>query len=126
MRQFPRQRFVLDHIAKPDIKSGLLEPWRDEIRALAALPNVYCKVSGLVTEADPDGWTTDDLAPYVAHILDSFGEDRVMFGGDWPVVLNASSYARWVETLDALTADLSDVAKRKLWAENARTFYRIG
>jgi L-fuconolactonase len=84
-----------------------------------------CKLSGLVTEADHTGWTPDDLAPYVAHVLAVFGEDRVVFGGDWPVVLQAASYRRWVETLDALTAHLSSAAKHKLWAENARRFYRL-
>ena len=86
---------------------------------------MQCKVSGLVTEADRARWTVDDLAPYVAHVLAVFGEDRVMFGGDWPVVLGGSPYARWVETLDALTAGLTPVARRKLWSENARRFYRL-
>jgi L-fuconolactonase len=125
VRQCPETSFILDHIAKPDIKNGLLDPWRDQMGALAALPNVVCKVSGLVTEADHQRWTTDDLAPYVAHVLTVFGEDRVVFGGDWPVVLLASSYARWVETLDTLTAHLSPSARHKLWAENARRFYRL-
>ena len=125
VRQCPETSFILDHIAKPDIKNGLLDPWRDQMRALAALPNVVCKVSGMVTEADQQRWTTDDLAPYVAHVLTVFGEDRVVFGGDWPVVLLASSYARWVETLDTLTAHLSPSARHKLWAENARRFYRL-
>jgi L-fuconolactonase len=78
-----------------------------------------------VTEADHTGWTPDDLAPYVVHVLEVFGEDRVVFGGDWPVVLQAASYRRWVETLDALTAHLSADARRKLWADNARRFYRL-
>jgi L-fuconolactonase len=125
VRQCPETSFILDHIAKPDIKNGLLEPWRDQMRALAALPNVVCKVSGLVTEADHQRWTADDLAPYIGHVLAVFGEDRVVFGGDWPVVLLASSYARWVETLDTLTAHLSASARHKLWAENARRFYRL-
>ena len=121
----PEVSFVLDHIAKPAIASGELDPWRAGITALAALPNVRCKVSGLVTEADPEKWTTDDLAPYVTHVLAAFGEDRVMFGGDWPVVLGASPYSRWVETLDTLTTDLSPAVRRKLWSENGRRFYRL-
>jgi L-fuconolactonase len=79
----------------------------------------------MVTEADHKRWTAEDLAPYVAHVLGAFGEDRVMFGGDWPVMLLASSYLRWVETLDSLTAHLTPEAKRKLWAENARRVYRL-
>jgi L-fuconolactonase len=125
VRQCPDTSFMLDHIAKPVIAAHNLDPWREEMQALAAYPNVMCKVSGLVTEADKEHWTADDLAPYVQHVLATFGEDRVAFGGDWPVVLNASSYARWVETLDALTAHLSEEARRKLWAENARRFYRL-
>lgn len=124
-RACPETQFVLDHIAKPDIKGHLLEPWRRQIAELAGLPNVCCKISGMVTEADRDHWAPDDLAPYVAHVLDVFGEDRVLYGGDWPVVLNASPYRRWADTLDSLTAHLSPEAKGKLWGENARQFYRI-
>jgi L-fuconolactonase len=125
VRACPGVSFVLDHIGKPDIKGGMQQPWRDEIRELASFPNVACKVSGMVTEADPESWTTSDLRPYVEHVLESFGEDRVMFGGDWPVVLMASPYRRWVESLDEITAGLSDGARRKLWNENARRFYRL-
>jgi predicted TIM-barrel fold metal-dependent hydrolase len=125
VRRCPEISFMLDHLGKPDIKSQALDPWREQIRALAALPNVMCKVSGVVTEADHERWTAADLAPYVAHALETFGEDRVVFGGDWPVVLLAASYQRWVETLDTLTVDLSQDAQRKLWGENARRFYRL-
>jgi L-fuconolactonase len=123
--QCPDTQFVLDHIAKPDIAGHLLDPWRARMTELASLPNVCCKISGMVTEADHANWTPDDLAPYLAHVLAVFGEDRVLYGGDWPVVLNASPYRRWAETLDGLTAHLPETAKRKLWAENARRFYRL-
>jgi L-fuconolactonase len=125
VEQCPGVRFILDHIGKPNIKDGVLDPWREQIRALAALPNVICKVSGLVTEADRTHWTPDDLAPYVAHVMECFGEDRVAFGGDWPVATQATTYPHWIETLDALTSGLSPAAKRKLWADNARRFYRL-
>jgi L-fuconolactonase len=125
VQQCPDTAFMLDHIAKPDIKAGMTEPWRQQMRELASYPNVFCKVSGLVTEADPQSWQADTLAPYVEHVLAAFGEDRVAFGGDWPVVLHASSYKRWVETLDQLTASLSHEVRRKLWVENARRFYRL-
>jgi L-fuconolactonase len=125
VRRCPETSFILDHLGKPNVRAHQLEPWRSELAALAALPNVVCKVSGLVTEAHPQRWTVDDLAPYVAHALEVFGEDRVVFGGDWPVVLLASSYQRWVEALDALTAHLSPGARRKLWVDNARRFYRL-
>jgi L-fuconolactonase len=125
VRQCPNTSFILDHSGKPNIREHMLDPWREQMQELASFPNVMCKVSGLVTEADHAHWTPADLAPYVSHVLAVFGEDRVAFGGDWPVVLQASSYARWVETLDALTEHLSPQAKRKLWAENARRFYRL-
>ncbi len=125
VRQCPGVTFILDHIAKPDIRSGALEPWREHIAALARLPNVACKISGVATEADHARWTVDDLAPYIRHALTVFGEDRVMFGGDWPVALLATSYRRWVETLATLTVDFSPEAQRKLWSENARRIYRL-
>ncbi len=125
VRQCPDTRFILDHLGKPAIKDHALDPWREHLAQLATLPNVWCKVSGLVTEADLQHWASDDLAPYLAHALEVFGEDRVVFGSDWPVLLLASSYNRWIETLDSLTRDCSPQAKRKLWAENARNFYRL-
>jgi len=125
VRRCPEVRFILDHLGKPDIKAGLRDPWQAHIRALAALPNVVCKISGMVTEADHARWTVDDLRPYFETVYDAFGPDRVMFGGDWPVVLLASSYTRWVEAVDALTQGLSEDDRRKLWAENAKRVYRL-
>jgi L-fuconolactonase len=125
VEQCPDTSFMLDHIAKPDIRGGQLDPWRDGMRQMAALPNVTCKISGVVTEADLRAWTVDDIRPYVEHALEVFGEDRVAFGGDWPVVLGAAPYQRWVEALETITSGLSEGAKRKLWAENARRFYRL-
>ena len=125
VEQCPDTRFMLDHIAKPDIKGDGLDPWRAQMRQMAAFPNVTCKISGVITEADPQRWTVDDVKPYVEHALEAFGEDRVAFGGDWPVVLNAAPYRKWVETLEAITAGSSPAAKRKLWADNARRFYRL-
>jgi len=121
----PETQFILDHLGKPDVKEHLLDPWRDQMRELAALPNVACKLSGLVTEADLSAWQPEDLAPYLLHVLEVFGEDRVTFGGDWPVVLLASPYKLWVETLQAITASMALTAKRKLWNENARRLYRL-
>lgn len=124
-RQCPETHFILDHCGKPAIKEGTLEPWREQIADLATLPNVLCKMSGLVSEADHAGWRPEDLAPYVAHVLDCFGAERVLFGGDWPVLLHAAPYRRWVEALESLTAHLPRQAQRGLWAENARRFYRL-
>jgi L-fuconolactonase len=125
VRRTPNTRFMLDHLAKPNIKDRVMQPWREEIAALAELPNVTAKISGAVSDADRERWTTADLAPYVEWVLEVFGEDRVAFASDWPVVLRASSYRRWVDTLDEITAGLSAEAKRKLWADNARRFYRL-
>jgi L-fuconolactonase len=125
VRACPDTAFVLDHMGKPDVKARSIEPWRTQIAELAELSNVVCKVSGLVTEADHAQWTPADLEPYVSHVLAAFGEDRVLFGGDWPVVTLAASYDRWVSTLDDLTSNLQPGAKKKLWADNARRIYRL-
>jgi L-fuconolactonase len=125
VRACPDVPFVLDHLGKPNVKAAQLEPWRDQIAELAELPNVVCKVSGLVTEADHTHWSVADLKPYVLHVLEAFGEDRVLFGGDWPVVTMAASYRQWVTSLDQLTSQLSPGARQKLWAANARRVYRL-
>lgn len=125
VRQCPEVRFMLDHIAKPGIRISEIERWRAELSALADLPNVWCKISGVVTEADHASWSVEQIKPYITHALAVFGEDRVAFGSDWPVLLKAADYRRWVATLDTLTVGLSRTAQAKLWAENARRFYRI-
>ncbi|MCC6790844.1 MAG: amidohydrolase family protein [Thermomicrobiales bacterium] len=126
VRRCPETGFILDHIAKPNIRGGELEPWASQMRELASLPNVTCKISGVATEADHANWTVGDIEPYVRLALDAFGEDRVMFGSDWPVATLATDYARWVKTLEELTQDLSETARRKLWSENAKRVYRLG
>ena len=125
VRQCPEVNFVLDHLGKPDIKHGTLEPWRTQMAQLAACPNVRCKLSGLVTEADPQRWSVDDLRPYVAHTVEVFGPQRVMFGSDWPVVLQASSHARWIAALRELLADLPPEHQRSVWHDTAQRFYRV-
>jgi len=125
VRACPDTSFVLDHIGKPDIKQQRYDPWREQLHELATLPNVVCKISGMITEADHASWTTADLAPYLAHALAVFGPERVMFGGDWPVSLLAGGYQRWVAALDLLTADLAWSDRQRLWAENARRCYRL-
>ena len=105
----PRQRFILDHIAKPRIREKVMEPWKQNILELAHRENVYCKLSGMVTEADWTAWTPSDLAPYFDVVLEAFGPHRLMFGSDWPVLNLASSYERWHKTvaqwLGGLTVD---------------------
>ena len=125
VRRCPDTAFILDHLGKPGIKQQLLDPWQVDLRALAELPNVVCKISGMVTEADHEGWQPTDLEPFINVVLDAFGEERVLFGSDWPVALLASPYRRWYETLEALTAHLPVSTNRKLWAENAQRFYRV-
>lgn len=121
----PEIAFALDHAGKPAVKSGQLDPWKKQLHTLAALPNVECKVSGLVTEADIAHWETAHLTPFVQVVLEAFGEERVMFGGDWPVLLLASSYSGWYESARDLTTQLSPAGQEKFWAENARRFYRL-
>jgi L-fuconolactonase len=125
VKRCPETRFIIDHIAKPDIRGGQFEPWASQLRDLAALPNVICKISGVATEADHASWTIEQIKPYVIQALEAFGDDRVVFGSDWPVATLATDYKRWVDTLDTLTADLSPIAKRKLWSENAKRFYSL-
>ncbi len=125
VRRCPNTAFILDHLGKPDIKQQQRDSWQADLHTLAELPNVVCKISGMVTEADHERWLPTDLEPFVNVALDLFGEDRVLFGSDWPVVLLASPYRRWYETLEALTAHLPVQTRRKLWAENARRFYRM-
>lgn len=125
VKQCPNVKFILDHIGKPDIKQHLLDPWRQEIQTLASLPNVWCKVSGLVTEADHEHWTEDDLKPYIDHVVSAFGFDRVIYGGDWPVAYQATEYPRWVETLAWAVSGCSEAELRKLFHDNAIAFYKL-
>lgn len=126
VRECPGTRFILDHVGKPDIKNRVMEPWATHLRTLAAIPGVWCKMSGLVSEADHDRWTREDLQPYVDHVIDCFGFDRVMYGGDWPVASLATDYPRWVETLQWAVQGCSGVELRKLFHDNAVAFYRLG
>ncbi len=126
VRRLPNVTFMLDHIAKPPIKAGGLEPWRTRIAELAAVPNVMCKMSGLITEADHEAWRPEQLRPYIDHIVDTFGFDRLVFGSDWPVLTLAGGLPQWVAILDEALAGASDEELRYFWVENARAFYRLG
>jgi L-fuconolactonase len=126
VRRCPEVSFVLDHIAKPGIKDGLVEPWKTQMREMAALPNVVCKISGVMTEADHDNWTREQLRPYIDHVIDCFGFERVMYGGDWPVSVLAGTYAGWVDILDWATAGCTDEERRKLFRDNGIKAYRLG
>ena len=124
-RRCPEVRFVLDHIGKPAIRDGLLDPWRTHIKELAALPNVHCKLSGAITEADHNTWTPDHLRPYLDHVIESFGFDRLMYASDWPVSEQTHRYPTWVAILDDLTTSCSVTEVRNLFRDNALTFYRL-
>lgn len=117
--------FVLDHIAKPRIREGVLEPWRANIRELARRPNVYCKLSGLVTEADYRAWTPEQLKPYMQTVLDAFGPNRLMFGSDWPVCLVATQYARWLEIVKEFIAPLSPEDQHQVLGGTTIEAYRL-
>jgi L-fuconolactonase len=125
VRQCPEVRFMLDHLGKPGVKAGRLDPWRAELRELATLPNVWCKLSGLATEADWTRWTPAELRPYLDHVMECFGADRVMFGGDWPVSTLATDYPRWVSTLDEALRGYSPDELHRIFVRNAEAFYRV-
>jgi L-fuconolactonase len=125
VRACPETTFVLDHAGKPYVRGSVLEPWQENIAALARLPNVVCKLSGLVTEADPATWTSAVLRPYVEHLLSCFGPGRLLFGSDWPVVNLAADYGRWLDTALDFLAPLSQNERGAIMSENARRIYRF-
>ncbi len=124
-RRFPRQPFVLDHIAKPEIKAGKMSPWRENIRELAQNPNVYCKLSGMVTEADWKGWKPEDFKPYLDVIFEAFGPKRLLFGSDWPVCLLAGNYASVKKIAEDYLAGFSREDREAIMGGNAERFYKL-
>lgn len=122
---FPEQRFVLDHIAKPFIRDGAISPWREQIRELAKAPNVWCKVSGMVTEAKWDGWHAEDFRPYLDVVFAAFGGERLMFGTDWPVATLAGSYEQVHGLAADYTRSLTAEAREKFFGGNAAAFYQL-
>ncbi|MGW7543576.1 amidohydrolase family protein [Streptomyces sp. NPDC054770] len=118
----PQLTFVLDHLGKPPIADGTLEPWATAVRALAALPNTVCKLSGMVTEADAASWTVDDLRPYAETVLDAFGPDRLMFGSDWPVCVLAGTYG---EVFDAATELIAPADRTAVFETTATRVYGL-
>lgn len=125
VRRCPEVCFVLDHAGKPGIRDGVIEPWRRYITELAALPNVWCKLSGLITEADHRNWNREQLRPYIDHVIGSFGCARVMFGSDWPVAEETHRYGEWVEIVDQALAGAAEDERRKVFRDNAIAFYRL-
>lgn len=127
VKKFPDHRFVLDHIAKPSIKDHLISPWDEQIRQLASSPNVFCKISGMVTEADWENWMIQDFEPYLDVIINAFGMDRVMFGSDWPVCTVAASYQQVHRIINSYLDKygISDPDKEQFWGGNAERFYQL-
>jgi L-fuconolactonase len=123
--KFPKQRFVLDHLAKPEIRTKKLAAWATLIGSMGRNPNVYCKLSGLVTEADWHRWSPADFDPYLDVVLEAFGEDRLMFGSDWPVCLLAASYKQVKDIIADFVERKAPKAKEKIFGANAVRFYEL-
>ena len=125
MAEVPDLRVVIDHLAKPGFRSDVFPGWKKDLATVAALPGVYCKVSGMMTEGGPDGWSTDRFAPYFEHLVNAFGYERLMWGSDWPVSLMAASYDHVFSVSSALPANASQPEREAFFSGNALTFYRI-
>jgi L-fuconolactonase len=125
VKHFPNQRFVIDHIAKPDIKSGDIESWKKGISEISKHENASCKISGMVTEANWNNWKPSDLKPYLDVIFENFPTNKLMFGSDWPVLNVASNYSEVVKTLEDYMAQFSIEDQNKIWFENVNAFYKL-
>jgi len=125
VKSFPEQNFVIDHIAKPDIKLGDIESWKKGIEEIAKFNNVSCKISGMVTEADWNAWKPSDLKPYLDVIFENFSVDKILFGSDWPVCNVAADYNTIVKTLEDYISKFSIENQNKIWSENAKAFYKL-
>ncbi|WP_020571014.1 amidohydrolase family protein [Neolewinella persica] len=125
VKQFPEVKFVIDHLAKPYAKDSYFTGWAAGISAIAAFPNVYCKLSGLVTEADYQDWTAEALLPYLRHALEAFGPDRCMFGSDWPVCLVAAEYGQVIGLVKDLMTGFSDEQQAAVFGGNCARFYGV-
>ncbi len=125
VRQFTEQKFVVDHMAKPNIKKGDFDSWAPKFEDLAGMDNVWCKISGLITEADWNSWSPDELRPYLDFTFEKFGTKRLLYGSDWPVCLLAGSYKQVYELIEDYLAAFSDDEKRDVMGENALEFYGI-
>jgi L-fuconolactonase len=125
IRRFPNQKFVIDHIAKPYIKDGFYDGWASLMKAISEYPNVYCKLSGMTTEADYNNWTSEQIEPYMQLVLDSFGANRILFGSDWPVCLVAGNYTKTKELVTNFIAKLNSEEQAAIMGGNAIEFYNL-
>ena len=121
----PNTMFVLDHISKPRIAAGEIEPWASHIKTLAKFDNLTCKVSGMITEAKWNSWKLSDYKPYFDIVLENFGTNRIMFGSDWPVALLSGTYKKVYELAEYLTNDFSNSEKQKFWFDNAKSVFGL-
>lgn len=126
VQHIPNVRMILDHCGKPGIRQGAIDQYRTDIRELAKHPNIWIKLSDLPACADLQHWTDDDLKPYIDATFDTFGFERTLFAGDWPICLQATSLTRWVDTLDRALSGVSETDARKFYRDNANLFYRLG
>ena len=124
-KRYPTLKIVIDHAAKPEIVTGQFEPWAHDIAQFAELPNVYCKLSGLVTEAGENP-ELDCIAPYMQHLLDTFGASRLMWGSDWPVLNMAADYRQWSSQTHAFLSQLDEEQQSYIWSKTAINFYQLG
>ena len=125
VESFPEQVFVLDHIANPPIENHIIDPWADDIRRLASFPNVFCKVSGMVTRADHDCWRKQDIFPYMKVVFDAFGPERLMIGSDWPVCTQAATYQQTMDIVQDFVGDLSPANRDAVLGETAARAYGL-
>jgi L-fuconolactonase len=123
-RRFPDTVFILDHLGNPNVEQADTSAWRNGIARLAELPNVNCKISGIITRFGKD-WSVEEIKPYILYAIEKFGMDRLIFAGDWPVVLKAGSYQSWSEAFERITGQFSDEELHKIYHENADRIYRL-
>lgn len=125
VKEFPDQMFVIDHVAKPGIKNKKIAGWKEDIQNIAEAENVYCKISGMVTEADLENWKKEDIKPYIDIVAEAFGTNRIMYGSDWPVCLLAASYDSVLDIVKEYFASFSKNEQDNFFGKNAFTFYNL-
>lgn len=124
-QKFPDQTFVLDHCAKPNIRNKEINSWKEMLKELAQHPHMFCKLSGLLTEANWKTWTNDDLKPYIDTVFETFGPGRIMFGSDWPVMMLAGQYVNWIEVVKSYITQYTAQEQENILSRNAATAYRL-
>jgi L-fuconolactonase len=126
VRRVPNVRMILDHCGKPGIRSGEIDQYKNDVTDLAKHPNLWIKLSDLPVEADHNTWTSEQLRPYIDATIEAFGFERTIYGGDWPICLQATSLERWIEVLDTAFSGVPEADLRKFYRDNANSFYRLG